>query len=166
MKASYNALIDIIFTNEQAELITLSDVKNWLKLDLNDDDSLLITIITAARIQVENVINLSLISRTIKATIINGLGNFLLPYGPVTTITTVQDMLGNLVPNAYIGNIIYEAFEHTAIVTYDVQVTAIRPNIKLALLQQCAFLYEHRGDGSANGISPIVLNNLKSIRRL
>ncbi len=47
-----------------AEPVTLADAKNWLRVDVTDDDSLITSMITEAREYVENHTGLALITQT------------------------------------------------------------------------------------------------------
>lgn len=167
MKQAYNAVLDVQSSLEEAATVTVTDLKNWLKIDLSDDDTMLAMIITAAMIQIERFANLSLINRTITATINNGLGNFILPYGPVKTIATVKTLDGDAITYTSQGNVINESFNiGTSIVTYTAGYTTLPANLRVAWLQQCAYIYENRGDESAGDLSPIIVTNLKAIRRI
>ena len=167
MQQAYNAVLDVQFSLEGLDPVTVTDVKNWLKIDLPDDDALIAFLISGARTQIENYVNLSLVNRTVKATIKNGLGNFLLPYGPVKAITTTTTLSGDAITITNQGNIINESFDGgNAVITYTAGFTTLPANLRVAWLQQCAYLYENRGDESAGDLSPIILTNLKAIRRL
>ena len=167
MRQAYNAVLDVRFSNEAAEPITVASLKSWLKIDLNDDDFLLGKIIPAARLTIERYVNLSLVNRTVTAKIMNGLGGFVLPYGPVKTISTVTDFLGVSITNTIEWNILNEPFaDAKGIVTYEAGFERIPPNLEIALMQQCAYMYENRGDESAGDISPIIVSNLKTIRKI
>lgn len=167
MAQAYNAVLDVQFSSEGAEPISVTDLKNWLKIDLTEDDAILAIIIPAARAQIENVVNLSLINRTVKATIKNGFGNFLLPYGPVKIIVSTTTLSGDAITVTKQGNMINESFDgNNAIVTYTAGYLSLPPSLRIAWLQQCAYLYENRGDESAGDLSPIIVSNLKAIRRV
>ena len=167
MKQAYNAVLDVQTSLELPDTITIIDLKNWLKIDISDDDAMFAMIISGARIQIEKYVNLSLVSRTIKATINNGLGNFLLPYGPVKVIATVTTLAGDAIFNTHQGGVINEPFDDAiSIVTYTAGYTVLPANLRIAWLQQCAYIYENRGDESAGDLSPIIVTNLKTIRRV
>lgn len=169
MKQAYNAVLDVQSSLEEAATVTVTDLKNWLKIDLSDDDAMLAMIITAAMIQIERYANISLVNRTITATITNGLGNFILPYGPVKAITSVKTLAGDAITITSQGNVINESFlvySGTGIVTYTAGYITLPANLRVAWLQQCAYIYENRGDEKAGDISPIIATNLKAIRRI
>jgi uncharacterized phiE125 gp8 family phage protein len=78
-----------VTTAPTTEPITLDEAKAWLKIDGTDEDTLLTSLITSARIACENYSGLSFItqSRTVKLDRLYG--DVILPYGPVTAITSV-----------------------------------------------------------------------------
>lgn len=164
--SNYNAVLDVSFSQESSNSLSLSDVKNWLKIDLNDEDAILQLIVTAARIEIENYVNLSLVERTVTANIVNRLGNFILPYGPVKAISSYTDLLNNANDYTSKMNLINESFEGSGIVVYTAGFAILPANLRIAWLQQCAFMYEHRGDGSAGDLSHVVKTSLKAIRRI
>ncbi len=45
----YNAVLSTEFSNEGAEPVTVIEAKNWLRIDVTDDDDLVEELITAAR---------------------------------------------------------------------------------------------------------------------
>lgn len=87
---NYNAVLDVLFTDDVpvVEPVTLTQVKNHLRIDLDDDDALIALYIKAARQQCEGFTNISFIKRTVAAQLLNGVGNIYLPYGPVSNILT------------------------------------------------------------------------------
>jgi len=89
---AYNAVLSTVFSGESTtEPVTLDEAKNWCRIDVTDDDTLIEDIIIpAAREVCENYANLSFIARTVTAKIQNGLGNFYLPYAPVVAITSAS----------------------------------------------------------------------------
>src|SRR5262245_3462401 len=86
-----NLVLDTVFTDEGAEPVTPAEAKNWLKIDVPDDDTLLTWLITSARQDCENYLNISLIPRTVTAYLFIGLDEIRLPYGPVNTVTGVTN---------------------------------------------------------------------------
>ena len=70
---------------QHSEPVSIDEAKDWCKIDGCDDDKLILSLITAARIICENHSNLSFIKKTITAKIKNGLGGIVLPFGPVTS---------------------------------------------------------------------------------
>lgn len=161
---AYNAVLDTSFDDGTVtEPVTLQEAKDWCKIDVSDDDSLITSLITAARIICENYANLSFIKRTVTAKIKNGLGGFVAPYGPVISITSAKDsddtdIAGFDFDNAYGGKIT---------VVYEAGYEVLPQNLKTALLNQISFLYENRGDVKLQrGLSEeakLILNQVRSV---
>lgn len=163
----YNAVLDVRFSVEGAEPVSVTTLKNWLKIDLNDDDVLLAAIISGARVQIERYVNLSLINRTVTAKIINGLGGFVLPYGPVKNVSTVTDFLGVAITSTIEWNVLNEPFVgDKGIVTYEAGYEKLPADFVIAIMQQSAYLYEHRGDEINLDLSPLIITNLKVLRNV
>jgi hypothetical protein len=140
---AYNSVLSTSFSAESTtEPVTLQEAKDWCRIDVNDDDTLITSLITAARIMCENYANLSFINRTVTAKIKNRLGGFNPPYGPLKEITSATDSDGNAITdfdfdNAYPGNVT---------IVYTAGYDTLPVNLKTAILNQIAFLYENRGD--------------------
>lgn len=70
--------------------ITLTDLKLTLKLETNDDDSHLESLLDAARDAVERVYDLSLVTRTLRLTLDRWSPKISLPFSPVTAISSIK----------------------------------------------------------------------------
>jgi len=161
----YNAVLSTpIFSAESTtEPVTLQEVKDWCRIDVTDDDTLITSLITAARIMCENYANLSFIKRTVTAKIKNGLGGFVAPYGPVISITSAKDS-----DNADIADFDFDnAYDGRITVVYEAGYEALPQNLKTAVLNQISFLYENRGDiRLQSGLSEeakLILNQVRSV---
>lgn len=165
---AYNAVLNVSFTDGTVtEPVTLQEAKDWCRIDVADDDSLIISLITAARIMCEKYANLSFIKRTVTAKIKNGLGGFVAPYGPVIGTPTATDSDNAAITdfdldNSYSGNITvtYEA-------GYGDTDNLLPKNLKTALLNQIGFLYENRGDvrlqSGLSEESKLILNQVRNV---
>lgn len=162
----YNAVLSAVFSAESAtEPILLPEAKNWCKLDDDTTDDVLVTqLIKAARIVCENHANLSFITRTVTARLINGLGNITLPYGPVTGTITYTDFDGDAITSYEIrtgGN----SGEITAV--YTAGYATLPENFRTAILCQIGWMYTNRGDIKlAAGLSLeslLILNQVRSV---
>ncbi len=162
---AYNAVISVIFSDEATtEPILLQEAKDWLRIDVTDDDGLITKLIKAARIVCENYANLSFINRTVTAKIHNGLGNFYLPYGPVLgDIVSITDTDDNELTDFNIN----DAYADDIIVTYDAGYEILPENFRTAILDQISFMYESRGDAKvASGLSLESMLTLNQVRNV
>ena|SRR5688572_7920577 len=150
-------------------VVSLDEAKSWLKLDGTTEDTLLTSAILAATAECEAYAGLSFItrSRIVKITSFTG-KDLILPYGPVTAITSVtysdSDDVSQTVPGAdYTLDTqsglsklrVTESWPTTNLVLNNVTATyvagyanaaAVPEIIKLAIKKRLAFHYEHRGD--------------------
>jgi uncharacterized phiE125 gp8 family phage protein len=94
-----NLLLETPFFSDESdtEPVNPTEAKNWLKIDVTDDDDLITELITAARQQCEHYVKMSFITRTVKARVLNDQNNIELPYGPVVSVSQVKDADGNIV---------------------------------------------------------------------
>lgn len=161
---AYNAVIDVVFSDESTtEPVTLQEAKDWCRIDVADDDAIILELISAARAICELHSNISFIQRTVTATLHNGLGKIGLPYGPVTSLPTYTDDEANQL-DEYSLKI---ADEDDAIAVYNAgyNQASIPKNLKNALLNQIAWMYENRGDDEKQSKlseqSKLILNQVK-----
>lgn len=168
-----NLVLDIQFTNEsQTEPVSVTEAKNWLKIDVPDDDPLLTTLITGARQDCESFLNISLIERTVTACLQIGLEEIRLPYGPVKEVLAVNNDKGQAVQSFELKYNVFKALDPCTevIAKYNAgfNLGAIPKHFKIAILDQIAWQYEHRGDETEaqNNLSTEVMRKLKPYRRV
>lgn len=172
---NYNAVVSVENISDGSDLgtepVTLQEVKDYLRLegfidtdestadslsDFDFDDNLIEDdIIPAARQMIEQVAGISMIPKTLEAVITNLCGMIEIPYGPVTSVTTLLDDAGtailaanyNLVGNTwkYLKD---PCYKHLTI-TYEAGYVTLPKALKLDLLRLIAYMYENRGEDQA-----------------
>lgn len=162
---SYNAVLGAVFSDESdTEPVTLQEAKDWCRIDLTDDDTLITRLISGARKMCETYVNLSFITRTVTATIHNGLGNFTLPYGPVVgDITSFTDADASVMADYNLRT----PYGNDIVVVYDAgyEDGELPEDLRTALLCQIAWMYQNRGDTKlASGLSLETILILKPLR--
>lgn len=163
---------DLLFESEGAEPVTTAELKAWIRVPdaITADDTLIAAVGKAARIILERYCSISFITRTITCTMINELNNVELPFGPVTAITSIENEDGEaLAEGEY--ELIGQEFKRVKTpcelftVTYTAGYSTLPENLKLAIKQQAAWMYEHRGDEKETRIDPLIAIALKSVKR-
>lgn len=146
-----NLLLDHEFTGEGAEPVTPAEAKNWLKIDVPDDDTLLTMLIKAARKQCENFLNMSLVPKTVKVVLFIGLDEMPLPYGPVKEVSSViNSENGQPITDYKINGIKFKRIDpvQNITVTYTAGYDDLglqEPDLKVGVLNEIAYLYENSG---------------------
>lgn len=187
-----NRIIDIKrVESSPTEPLTLTQVKAHLIITATDDDTLLTALITSCRRVIEEYCAISIVTKTV--TLIADLcREWELPYGPVTTVTSVSTRTGS----SGSGPATYQAqtsgwetegsdflsfipggegwfnpgvpfrgyfqwgpyaspygygFNRYKIV-YTAGYATVPEPLKLAILNEIAYRYEHRGEGELTGI--------------
>jgi uncharacterized phiE125 gp8 family phage protein len=150
------------------EPVTRAEAKQWCIIDHTNDDTLIDSLITVARVQIENKTRLSLVEWDIVLTV-DIHGGFRFPWGPVRTVTTIErrDGYTDDDPDWYpltdedyrINGEDEKTINGIRCATYKVTYVAgftddagdypVRDNLKKAILAQVAFLYENRGDNNS-----------------
>ena len=139
---AYNAVINTVFTGEGSEPVTLQEAKDWCKIDVADDDTLITELITGARQICELHSNISFITRTVTAIVYNGLGRINLPYGPIVGTVSFTDEDANTLTDYDIKSPDFDR----SIAIYTAGYNPLPKNLKTALLNQILWMYENRGD--------------------
>lgn len=170
---SFNQGLDVDNTAAvAAELFSVNQFKLYYgKIDTNAEDSLIESLIIAARRMCEQYSGINLIARTVVATINNLNGGTYLPYGPVGAISSVSDIDGNVIDS---GNYkitgsqfkqVQWPTEDYLVITYTGGYVDCPNDLLTAVKAQTLFLYENRGDTTV-GMSPqaaLILNPLKRL---
>lgn len=161
-------IIDVAFASIGSELLDVdTDVKPHLIIDADftDDDTLLATLVGQCRKAIENYCSISLVDKTVTL-LADAYCEFELPYGPVNAVTEVkwQNNFGAYEAPAYdtltTSDYSLSEGEYKRLwvskwgrikVTYTVAAPAEMNDLKLAVLNEIAYRYEHRGE-EQNGI--------------
>jgi len=166
--------LDII-TDAVAEPCTAAELRDWLSLDSAAQDTLLLSLIKAARVKIERYTGIGITTRTLNYILkFPDSGELDLPYSPVKTIDEVKyyDTDGTLT-TADVGDyslidttIVYTGgIGYTVSIKYTVGETTIPEDQKQLILKQAAFDYLHRGDDDAPLMAPDVLAELQIMTR-
>lgn len=168
-----NSLIDITIVEalDVNEPLTLDEVKAHIRVDFTDDDDYITMLIKTARATIEEYTGLSLVDKAITLYCNNTEGGFTLLYGPVIDTPTVTDADGVLVTDATFSGISFKKLLAPCYsevrLEYNVGFTLVPADLKMAILHEVAYLYEHRGDESdKEGLSPIAKGYAKRHRRV
>jgi hypothetical protein len=166
------------------EPVTIQQMKDYLRLegfvDIDDspqtslsdftfDDTLLTQMISAARQLIEQRAGISLIRKTLRTSELSNLcGRQEIPFGPIVSITSVTDYLGNVLTYTTVGESYLKLLspcQKDLIITYEAgfTTTSVPEKIILDIKRLTAYLYEHRGDDP--GVQPFVSQLVGSYSR-
>lgn len=169
----YNSVLDIEFNDvDIVEPVTLVEAKDFCKVDIGTDDTLIISLITAARQQCEAYTGVGFVEHNIVAIVNNMNGDIYIPYGPIIAINSVTDADNNTLVLDTTYTVIGNQFKRLATpkqtnITIDyIGGYSELPNVlKTALLNQIYYLYDNRSIG-VDDVSPIAKNLLNPYRRV
>ena len=159
------------------EPVSLSEMKDWLRISNASEDAMIGALIQSARFEVENITRRSLINRTVVQTHLDfpGGDKLVLRASPVSSVTSIgyTDQAGDsqtfaasnyrvvtnqirpfirLVTGASWPTVETDndgAVSITMIAGYGAVRTAVPDNARIALKMIVAYAYENRGDGRA-----------------
>lgn len=171
---NYNAVISAINlsaeSGEIALLVPLTEMKDYLRLqgfvdsdsspstDLGDfdfDDNLITDMILGAAELIEEKAGISLTPRTMQAVITNLCGMIEIPYGPVTSITSLYDSsAAEILSTSYttVGNhwkFLKSPLQKDMTITYEAGYTDLPRGIKIDIMDLvCAMYMNHETPGT------------------
>jgi uncharacterized phiE125 gp8 family phage protein len=159
-------LIDVSFSNEGNEVIDLTYVKSFASISTATHDVLLNNLIKSARIEIEKVAQISIVTKTVRAEWSEAYGAIKLPNPKILTITTVTD--GDEVAQVLDTNYkvrggekktIYGDFPNGLIATYTAGYGNDTPeDLKMCIAKHVLENFEQR-TGIAAGQSSLLPNN-------
>jgi uncharacterized phiE125 gp8 family phage protein len=180
---SGNYIRDVKITTAGTEPVGLdTDVKPHLNIDHTDDDTLLTALISKCRKAIENYTGVSLTTHTVVVTA-DLCEEIELPHGPINAITTVKVRTGTDIAGAATYDTLTAANDYTLdgddfkrlcsnregrhVITYTTKALSEMDDLKLALLNEIAYRYEHKGDEIDNsGICVAAMNLANPYRRM
>ena len=169
----YNSVLDVQFQDGAiTEPVTLTEAKNFCKIDISTDDDLINVLITAARQMCEAYTGVGFVEHSIVAVLNNCNGDIYIPYGPLVAINSVENEQGTVLildTNYTIGGNEFKRLktplQNNITIDYTTGYTTLPEALKTALLNQVYYLYDNRSVG-VDDISPIakiILNLYKRV---
>ena len=169
----YNSVLDIQFDDgEILEPVTLTEAKNFCKIDISTDDDLINVLITAARQMCEAYTGVGFVEHNAVAVLNNSNGDIYIPYGPMIAINSVEDDNGRVLVldlDYTLGGNEFKRLRtpHSNNITIDYTTgyTTLPEVLKTALLNQVYYLYDNRAVAT-DDISPIAKTLLNLFKRV
>jgi hypothetical protein len=148
------------------EIITLGDVKNYVRIDSDDDNAIITNMITQARIWCENYISRDIVPKNRTYYMDSTSGLFDLPFAPVATIVSVT-VEGEAATYTEYG-LDDLSIELNGGPSNNVKITYTTAGlndglIKQALLQMVSNYYDNRADFEIGKAVNEIPTNVKSI---
>jgi len=153
-----------------SEPVTATEVKNYLKIDFTDDDTLIETIISGVREMAEQRTGLSLIPSTIVYFEDSDYDDEIrLPYPEHNAVTAVtqngEDILSDCIITGETEKVVKLPYIYDGIkITYTTLGTC-PAGVKLALLKAIADIYERRGNTFEGAIAELSENSIAMLTR-
>lgn len=171
----YNAITDISFLEDQGDIIEpvlLTEAKNFCRIDIGTDDSLITSLITTARLMCEAYTAVSMVDHEIEIVCNNSNGGIYLPYGPIKAVSSVTNIEGDalVLDSDYTlqGSMFVRLMtphEDGLTVAYTTGYSTLPEVFKTAILNAVYYLYDNRAQG-VDDIGPIAKMLLNPYRRV
>lgn len=169
----YNSVLDVQFDDGAiTEPVTLTEAKNFCKIDISTDNDLINVLITAARQMCEAYTGIGFVEHLIVAELNNMNGDIYIPYGPLIAINSVEDDSGTVLvldTDYTLGGTEFKRLKtphaNNITIDYTTGYTSLPESLKTALLNQVYYLYDNRSVGvdDISPISKIILNLYKRV---
>jgi hypothetical protein len=147
-----------VLSDSVVEPVSRTDVKNWLRIDYTTDDSLIDSLINAARVHIEKLTGRSLVNKKLRANIelsgyVPNVWMIDLPYSPLICVDEVKlkeginDYETLTVNDDYevIGGKLWLYQRGVFNVTYQAGYGTIPQDLKNDILTLVSWMYENRG---------------------
>jgi hypothetical protein len=169
----YNSVLDVQFQDGViTEPVTLTEAKNFCKIDISTDDDLINVLITAARQMCEAYTGVGFVEHQAVAVLNNSNGDIYIPYGPMIAINSVENDNGRVLvldlDYTLGGNEfkrLWTPLANNITIDYITGYTTLPDVLKTALLNQVYYLYDNRSVG-VDDISPIAKTLLNLFKRV
>lgn len=164
-----NKVLEINYGTVAVEPLTLSDAKAYARIDTTADDTVITSMIKAARHMLEVYTNVGFARREVVAVIDNSNGNSELPLGIHGDIVSVVNEAGDSVTIATKGNqyiTLISPMSDYLVITYEAGYETLPEVFLNALKAQVAWMYEHRGDVLERELCPQAKAYLAPYRRV
>lgn len=169
----YNSVLDVQFQDGIiTEPVTLTEAKNFCKIDISTDNDLINVLITAARQMCEAYTGVGFVEHEAVAVLNNMNGDIYIPYGPMIAINSVENEQGTVLildTDYTLGGNEFKRLRTPLVnnitIDYSTGYTTLPESLKTALLNQVYYLYDNRSVG-VDDISPIakiILNLYKRV---
>jgi len=153
-----------------ADVVTVAEMKNYLRLEgfiddsesisseFDDDDNIIAELIVSARQRLEEYTGESFVPKTMEIEFTNLAGNFEIPFGPVTTILYLRDSEGDSISTddftiSFNGRILKTPKYEEMTMQYECGYTVLPKGLKEAVMKEVAYRYINRGDENVDGLS-------------
>ena len=167
----YNRILDVQSDESSVtEPVTVQEAKDFCRIDISTDDTLISSFITAARKMCEAYTNIGFVQRDFTVVLSNPNGGIYIPYGPVTDVTLLDADGDEILAADYelSGNDfvqIIEPWDERIKAVYTGGYEILPAHLKTGLLNTILYLYDNRADG-ADSIGPISKMILKPFSRV
>lgn len=163
------------------EPVTVEEMKNFMRLEgftgsdgivseMDFDNDLITDLIAAARETVEKWNSITIVTKRLRAVVTNCAGLTEIPLGPVNAIGSWVDADGNDLMSEY--KILGRQFPQIVcplkpqmVIEYIAGFTAVPKTLKIAIMKQVCWDYEHRGNESAEQICPDAIIRSRNYNR-
>jgi hypothetical protein len=172
---NYNLVISVKDITEESgtvtEPVSVEEQKSYMRLEgfqdvddsaptvFEDDDDLIETMITACRKRIEKEFAITLVPKTLRATITNLAGDIEIPRGPVNSILSLKDRYGSVVPVTGYKTVGDDFLQlecpryEKMVIEYEAGYSDVPEALKLEIMRAVTYLFENRGDKDLKGFS-------------
>jgi hypothetical protein len=147
-----NRVIEVTSTALISEPVSINEAAQFCKIEVPDDENLLLQMITAARMECEDFCGIGFVNSDRVAVLQNELGGIRIPFSPVFSIASIYDEYGGEITADYYS-IRGETVKHIIAplssylkISYNSGYDILPAKFKQQILNQILYLYQNRGE--------------------
>lgn len=150
--ANYNAILDQkVMEDASEEPVTLDEAKEYMKVDFQEQDLIITSLIKAARALLEQKYDVGIIEKTLRVVLNNSCGGRDLPGSPISEIISVSTREGDITEYNIIGDFhrfVEKPITEYLVITYKsgYPLDQVPASFKTAVKAQVLWMFEHPGD--------------------
>lgn len=162
--------MSVLVSMSQSEPVTLSEVKLWGKIEHDDEDDVLDSLITSCRDELERYLKIAFVTQVWSDDFECMHDAVYSPRLPLTAVSIMVDDAAytDFKFNQATGRVKTDRpiYNSDIVVTYTSTVTALQPVLKTALLDLISYRFDNRGNAEAMQMPMDIKNRIQHMRAI
>ena len=160
--------MSVLVSMSQSEPVTLAEVKLWGKIEHDDEDDVLDSLITSCRDELERYLKIAFVTQTWRDDFDSMHDAVYSPRLPLTAVSITVDAVAttDFKFNQATGRVSSNWVLRDVVLTYTSTVTALQPVLKTALLDLISYRFYNRGNAESMQMPMDIKNRIQHMRAI
>lgn len=162
--------MSVLVSMSPTEPVTLAEVKLWGKIEHNDEDGVLTSLIASCRDELERYLKIAFVTQVWRDDLDKLDGAVYSPRLPLTAVSITVDTVADteFKFNQATGRVKSdrEIYNSDIVVTYTSTVTALQPILRSALLDLISYRFYNRGNAESMQLPMDIKNRIQHMRAI